>query len=268
MKLPIYIIDAFATGPMTGNPAAVVPLETWLDVTTMQAIAGEINLSETVFTVPAGAAEGRHGEANFEIRWFTPIKEVDMIGHATLAAGFHLVESLKPRPDKINFISSGAVMTVAARGDALELDMPALIPKDVPSPAGLTEALGAKPVALLAAKHYLAVFERPEDVAALRPDFAALAKLPLPAVIVTAPGRDGFDFVSRFFAPANGVDEDPVSGVAHCCLAPYWSERLGRSGTVGRQISPRGGTIKCEYHRDRVLLSGAARTFLEGTIHI
>lgn len=268
MRLPIYVIDAFASGPMTGNPAAVVPLEAWLDQSTMQAIAGELNLSETVFTVPARAAPGRPGEADFEIRWFTPIKEVDMIGHATLAAGFHLAGSLKPRPDRINFISSGAVMTVAARGDALELDMPALIPKVVQPPPRLAEALGARPVALLAAKHYLAVFERPEDVAALRPDFNALAKLPLPAVIVSAPGPDGFDFVSRFFAPANGVDEDPVSGVAHCCLAPYWSERLGRAVTVGRQISPRGGTVGCEYRQDRVLLSGAARVFLEGTIHI
>lgn len=268
MKLPIYIIDAFASGPMTGNPAAVIPLETWLDPSVMQAIAGEINLSETVFTVPVSVAESRPGEANFEIRWFTPIKEVDMIGHATLAAGFHLAESLKPRPDKINFISPSAVMTIVLREDGLELDMPALIPRTVLSPSGLAEALGAKPMALLAAKHYLAVFERAEDVAALRPDFTALAGLPLPAIIVTAPGRDGFDFVSRFFAPANGVDEDPVSGVAHCCLAPYWSERLGRAVTVGRQISPRGGTVRCEHRQDRVLLRGAACTFLEGTIHV
>lgn len=268
MKLPISIIDAFASGPMTGNPAAVVPLDTWLDQVVMQAIAAEMNLSETVFFVPAKMQHSQPKEASFEIKWFTPIKEVDMIGHATLAAGHYLVETSRARLEKINFISSNAVMAVGVRGDALELDMPALPPTSAALSPQLAEALGAAPHALLAAKHYLAVFERADDVAALRPDFAALAALPLPAVIVTAPGEGEFDFVSRFFAPANGVNEDPVSGVAHCCLAPYWSARLGHASTVGRQLSERGGIVKCETRKGRVVLSGRARTFLDGTIHI
>lgn len=268
MKLPISIIDAFASGPMTGNPAAVVPLEAWLEQRVMQAIAAEMNLSETVFIVPAGTPKARPKELIFEIRWFTPTKEVDMIGHATLAAGHYLVEASRSRPERISFISASATMAVQVRGDALELDMPALAPTPIAAPPQLIGALGAAPRAVLAAKHYLAVFERADDVAALRPDFAALAALPLPAVIVTAAGAGEFDFVSRFFAPANGVNEDPVSGVAHCCLAPYWSVRLDRANTVGRQLSQRGGTVSCETRESRVLLRGRARTFLDGTIHI
>ena len=258
-ELPIYIIDAFADRPLAGNPAAVVPLETWLTDATMQAIAGELNLSETVFFVPDGEA--------FAIRWFTPTREVDMIGHATLAAGALVLERMRTSAPSVAFTSRGDSMTVTRDGAAYLLEMPALPPKPMAPPPGLVEGLGRKPAAVLAAKHYLCVFDRPDDVASLRPDFARLKALPLPAVIVTAPGDIGggdADFVSRFFAPANGVDEDPVSGVAHLCLVPYWSARLGKSKLAGHQISQRGGIIRCEDRGARVRLGGKAAFFLEG----
>ncbi len=262
-SLPIHIIDAFADRPLTGNPAAVVLLEGWLPERTMQAIAAELNLSETVFFVPEGDG--------FAIRWFTPIREVDMIGHATLAAGALVLDRLRPGAAEVRFTSRGDVMTVTREGDAFTLEMPALPPKPIAPPAGLIEGLGRAPQAVLAAKHYLCVYERAEDVATLSPDFLKLKTLPLPAVIVTAPGDTGggsADFVSRFFAPANGVDEDPVSGVAHLCLVPYWSNRLGRPKLVGHQISPRGGIIACEDLGARVRLGGKVAYFLEGSISV
>lgn len=261
--LPIHIIDAFAERPMTGNPAAVVPLKSWLADATMQAIAAELNLSETVFFVAEG--EG------FAIRWFTPIREVDMIGHATLAAGALVLDRLRPDAAEVRFTSRGDTMIVTREGDAFTLEMPALPPKPIEPPAGLVKGLGHKPSAVLAAKHYLCICERAEDIAGLAPDFAKLKTLSLPAVIVTAPGDIGSgtaDFVSRFFAPANGVDEDPVSGVAHLCLVPYWSKRLGKSRLVGHQISPRGGIVRCEDLGPRVRLGGKVAYFLEGSISV
>jgi PhzF family phenazine biosynthesis protein len=261
--LPISIIDAFADRPLTGNPAAVIPLEAWLPDDLMQAIASELNLSETVFFVPK--AEG------FAIRWLTPIREVDMIGHATLAAGALVLERMRRDAAQVTFTSHGDAMSVTRDGDAYRLEMPALPPKPIEPPSGLTEGLQSRPAAVLSAKHYLCIFERASDVAALRPDFLKLKTLPLPAVIVTAPGdidNGGADFVSRFFAPANGVDEDPVSGVAHLCLVPYWSKRLGKAELVGHQISKRGGVVRCEERGARVWLGGKVAFFLEGTIRI
>lgn len=264
MTLPLYIIDAFTDRPMTGNPAAVCPLGDWLPVEAMQAIAAEMNLSETVFFVPRPSGT----EGDFDVRWFTPTREVDMIGHATLAAGHLVLTRLAPTLQAARFVSPTAEMVVRRQAGMLRMSMPALVPAPVQAPAGLADALGASPLAVLAAKHYLARFDDPDEVAALRPDFAALAGLPLPAVIVTAKGRDEFDFVSRFFAPANGVPEDAVSGVAHCCLAPYWAEKLGKDRLTARQLSSRGGTVLCEYSGDRVLLGGTATIFLEGAISL
>jgi predicted PhzF superfamily epimerase YddE/YHI9 len=261
--LPIFIIDAFADRPLTGNPAAVVPLDAWLPDALMQAIAGELNLSETVFFVPEGGG--------FAIRWFTPIREVDMIGHATLAAGALVLERMWTERAEVGFTNKGATMTVARDGAAYRLEMPALPPQPIEPPDGLVQGLGRAPAQILAAKHYLCVYERPDDIATLGPDFARLKTLPLPAVIVTAPGDLGSgtaDFVSRFFAPANGVDEDPVSGVAHLCLVPYWSKRLGKSRLVGHQISQRGGFIRCEDLGPRVRLGGTVAVFLEGRISV
>lgn len=262
-QVTIHIIDAFADRPLTGNPAAVVPLDRWLPDSLMQAIAGELNLSETVFFVPEGDA--------FAIRWFTPIREVDMIGHATLAAGALVLDRLRPETHEARFTSRGASLSVAREGDAYRLEMPALPPKPIVPTPGLLDGLGHAPVMILAAKHYLCVYERAADVAALSPDFARLKSLPLPAVIVTAPGDiagGNADFVSRFFAPANGVDEDPVSGVSHLCLVPYWSGRLGKTKLIGHQISQRGGVIRCEDCGPRVRLGGKVAFFLEGAISV
>jgi predicted PhzF superfamily epimerase YddE/YHI9 len=284
MTLPIFIVDAFADRPLAGNPAAVCPLEGWLPAEMMQAIAAEMNLSETVFFAPDpdGGPDGGYG-----IRWFTPTREVELIGHATLAAGYLVLSRLRSEAGEVRFRNGGEEFIVTRDGDALSLEMPALPPREITPPPGLVEALaagsGRKPVAVLAAKHFLCVYQRAADVAALTPDMAGLARLPLPAAIVTAPAdraaragalaeTDGApladDFVSRFFAPANGVPEDPVSGVAHLCLAPYWARRLGRKKLVGRQLSARGGVVRCEDRGDRVRLGGRAALFLEGRITI
>lgn len=261
MDIPIYVIDAFADRPLSGNPAAVCPLEVWLPDATMQAIAGEMNHSETVFIVPQGDA--------FGVRWFTPLREVDLVGHATLAAGHLVLDRLRPGARAVRFASMSGELTVTRDGSAYMMDMPALHPQETPPPPGLFAALGRTARAVLAAKHYLVVYEHPDEVRGLAPDMASLARLDRAAVIVTAPGGgEGADFVSRFFAPANGVPEDPVSGVAHCCLTPYWSRRLGKPNLVGRQLSRRGGTVRCEDRGERVGLGGAAALFLEGTIRV
>jgi predicted PhzF superfamily epimerase YddE/YHI9 len=256
----ILIIDAFADQPMTGNPAAVCPLDEWIADERMQAIAAEMNLSETVFFVPLGS--------DYEIRWFTPTREVDLIGHATLAAGAHILEQLQPGASAVRFLSKGEHLEVRRGSDGgYVIDMPSLIPRPLKNPpAGLAEGLGRCPSEILAAKHYLCVFEDPGDIVLLSPDFPKLGGLELPAVIVTAEGEGGFDFVSRFFAPANGVPEDPVSGVAHCCLAPYWADRLGKSRLSGRQLSRRGGVVRCLVDGGRVHLEGKVAIFLDGWI--
>lgn len=232
----------------------------------MQAIAAEMNLSETAFFAPDLGGSG------FRIRWFTPSREVDLIGHATLAAGHLVFERLEPAATRVRFLSAGAELIVsrhdAGKGAALALEMPALRPRSLAPPPSLARALGRQPAEVLAAKHYLCVFGEADEVRGLRPDMALLAGLDLPAVIVSAPGTGEVDFVSRFFAPANGVPEDPVSGVAHLCLAPYWSERLGKRKLTGRQLSRRGGLVHCEDLGARVELAGKAVTVLEGRFRV
>lgn len=262
MNLPMFIIDAFADRTLAGNPAAVCPLDAWLPVPTMQAIASEMNLSETVFFAPEP-----QGDA-YGIRWFTPTREVDLIGHATLAAGHLVLQRVLPHASTVRFLSDGNELVVRRDGASLALDMPALRPHPIAPPPELSIALGREPKAVLAAKHYLCLFERPGDVASLAPDMTRLVGLELPAVIVTAPASGDADFVSRFFAPANGVPEDPVSGVAHLCLTPYWAGRLGKQKLVGRQLSQRGGVVRCEDRGTRVRLGGSAAIFLEGRIAI
>ena len=260
MDLPIFIIDAFSDRPLAGNPAAVCPLDDWLPVPTMQAIASEMNLSETVFFAPDRQQDG------FGIRWFTPTREVDLIGHATLAAGFLVLERMRPDAASVRFLSGGDELMVTRDGASLSLDMPALRPRHIEPPPALARGLGRQPKAVLAAKHYLCLFDHPDEIAAMAPDMSILAALDLPGVIVTAPATGDVDFVSRFFAPANGVPEDPVSGVAHLCLAPYWAEQLGKTKLIGRQLSARGGLIRCEDLGTRVQLGGSAAIFLEGRI--
>jgi len=258
--LPVYFVDAFADRPFAGNPAAICPLDAWLDDRAMQAIAAEIGFSETAFIVPE-----RDG---WRIRWFTPTIEVDLVGHATLAAAFVILRRIEPARAVIHFDSLGGPLTVTRQGDLLAMDFPARVAAPVAPPPGLVTGLGRPPVEVLAATHYLAVYEAAEDVATLAPDLAAFAQLDRSAVIVTAPSAPSFggDFVSRFFAPANGVPEDPVSGVAHCALVPYWAERLGRTALIGRQLSRRDGVVRGRQEGERVALSGGAVLVLEGRI--
>ena len=262
MNLPMFIIDAFAERPFAGNPAAVCPLDAWLPASAMRAIASEMNLSETVFFAPGE----RHD--TFGIRWFTPTREVDLIGHATLAAGHLVLDRLRPGTSSVRFLSNSDELVVTRDGAALALEMPALKPRPIEPPPALARGLGRQPKAVLAAKHYLCLFDHPDEISAMVPDMGTIAKLDLPAVIVTAPDGGNADFVSRFFAPANGVPEDPVSGVAHLCLTPYWAERLGKRKLIGRQLSSRGGIVRCEDLGSRVRLGGNAVIFLDGQITI
>jgi PhzF family phenazine biosynthesis protein len=259
MKLPLYQVDAFSAQSFGGNPAAVVPLERWLDDRTLQAIAGENNLAETAFFVrePGG----------YRIRWFTPQVEVDLCGHATLAAAHVLFEHLESGLGEIAFASRSGTLRVVQQGGRLALDFPAMPGARRDPPAGLAEALGGAPRELLAAMDWMAVFETEAEVRALRPDFRALAAYETRGVIATAPGND-VDFVSRFFAPRVGVDEDPVTGSAHCMLVPFWAGRLERSSLRARQISARGGELWCELKGDRVQIAGHAALYLQGTITI
>lgn len=262
MRLPLYQIDAFTDRLFGGNPAAVVPLEEWLPDTVLQAIAAENNLAETAFF-------RREGE-DYALRWFTPTVEVDLCGHATLASAYAIFRFIEPRREKVVFRTREAGrLSVARRGDRLVLDFPARPPRPCALPAGLAQALGKAPEAVLQAmRDTLAVYGRAEDVASLAPDMSALMRLDCQAVIVTAPGGDGVDFVSRFFAPRLGIPEDPVTGSAHCTLMPYWVERLGRPALAARQVSPRGGTLFCELRGDRVDLAGDCVLYLEGMITV
>ena len=257
MKLKQYQVDAFAPRLFEGNPAAVCPLQGWLDDNLLQAIAAENNLSETAFFVPSG--EG------FELRWFTPVDEVELCGHATLASAHILFEKLGYKEKVIRFATRSGELTVEKRGDGLRMDLPALPPAPVAAPAALVEGLGVAPLEVLAAGDYLAVFESEAAIRAIHPNHAALERLDLRGVIVTAPG-DNTDFVSRFFAPALGVPEDPVTGSAHCILAPYWAGKLGKNTLTARQVSRRGGNLRCEVTGGRVLLYGSAVTFMEAEI--
>jgi PhzF family phenazine biosynthesis protein len=265
MRLPLYQIDAFAEGPFTGNPAAVCPLEDWLPEDVMQAIAAENNLSETAFFVPEGEA--------YRLRWFTPTTEVDLCGHATLASAYVVFRWLAPGRERVDFRTETAgTLSVTRDGELLALDFPARPPEPCAVSDEIVAALGRRPVALLAARDYLAVYDSADAVAALTPDFAAVAALDRFAVIVTAPGLGAVDFVSRFFAPARGVAEDPVTGSAHCTLIPYWATRLGKSRLEARQLSRRGGALSCALAGgpggERVTIGGRAQPYLEGTITV
>ncbi len=259
MRLKQYQVDAFASRVFEGNPAAVCPLDTWLDDQVMQAIAGENNLSETAFLVPAGKG--------FQLRWFTPVAEVDLCGHATLATAHVLYEILGNREPALVFETRSGKLTVTRRGELLAMDFPARPPSPCPAPEPLIAALGVTPKEVLAADDYIAVFDSEEIVRGLSPDLSAMGALELRGVGVTAPGKDA-DFVSRFFAPKYGIPEDPVTGSLHCELAPYWSARLGKSSLRARQVSKRGGELLCELNGGRVILAGRAATFMTAEISI
>ncbi len=265
MKIPLYQLDAFSDRPFEGNPAAVCPLEAWLDDDVMQQIAAENNLSETAFFVRDGAGE----EGGFGLRWFTPVSEVDLCGHATLASAWVILQRLAPDRESVRFETrSGELIVERGEGDLLVMDFPARPAMSREAPRALVEGLGAEPADVLASdRDYLVLLDAEDDVRKLKPDFTRLRGLDRLGIIVSAPGVSA-DFVSRFFAPSVGVPEDPVTGSAHCTLAPYWAERLGRGEAPleARQISARGGTLVCRHLGDRVTIAGRAALYLSGEI--
>ena len=257
MELSLYQIDAFTDQVFKGNPAAVCPLDSWLADSDLQAIAAENNLSETAFYIPL--------VSGFHLRWFTPKAEVDLCGHATLATAFVIFNLLDYADDAIKFQTRSGELTVTKNNDWLVMDFPSQPGKPCPPPRLLLDGLGKTPVEVLASEDYMAVYENEEDIYALEPNFDTLSKLDLRGVMVTAKGKD-LDFVSRFFAPRHGINEDPVTGSAHCALTPFWADKLNKTKLSARQISKRSGHIECELRGDRVFLSGKAVKFMEGTI--
>ena len=259
-EIPIYQIDAFTSRPFAGNPAAVCPLESWLPDETLLAIAAENNLAETAFFV-------RNGD-HFDLRWFTPAVEVELCGHATLASGSLILERLEPSWKQVAFeTKSGTLVVKRAAAGRWSLDLPARPPVPAIVTTDLVEALGSRPTYALQSRDLIAVYDNAEMVRRVKPDMGRIAALPTFAVAITAPGShaDGdVDFVSRFFAPAKGVPEDPVTGSMHCSLVPYWADRLGRTQLRARQVSARGGELECTLHDGRVVLEGGAVMVLEG----
>ncbi len=259
MKLPIYQVDAFASRVFTGNPAAVCPLERWMDDATLQGIALENNLSETAFLVKE--------EGGWRIRWFTPACEVDLCGHATLASGHVVFNHLDPSRGDVTFTSRSGPLTVTRDGDRLRLDFPSRPPEPFDAPRELVEALGRVPREVLKARDVLALYDSEADVRNLAPDFGRMRKLNEFAVMATAKGTT-CDFVSRFFAPRAGVDEDPVTGSAHCTLVPFWAKRLGKQRLHALQVSARGGELWCEDRGARVWIAGRTAEYMRGTITV
>jgi PhzF family phenazine biosynthesis protein len=261
MRAPIFQVDAFATHRFAGNPAAVLALERFPDDALMQAIAAENNLAETAFLVADGD--------NYRLRWFTPVLEVPLCGHATLASAAVVMERLEPARRSVVFQTASGPLTVRRSDTGYVMDFPARPSDAIAPPDGLAEALGATPAFVTVnVFNYLAVFDDAATVRALAPDFAGIARLDRLGVIVSAPGDGGYDFTSRYFAPAKGIDEDPVTGAAHCMLAPYWSKRLGKSEFRAWQASKRGGEVRCRLLGDRVELEGGAVFYLEGVVEV
>jgi PhzF family phenazine biosynthesis protein len=260
MRTPIFQLDAFATRRFEGNPAAVMPMAAFPPDATMLALAGENNLSETAFLVRDGT--------DYRIRWFTPRVEVPLCGHATLASAAVVMERIEPARREVVFHSASGPLRVTRASDGYSMDFPARVPapSNLP-PAALAQALGVVPLEVFEhPANYLALLASPNDVRGLAPDFAAIARLDRPGLVVTAAGEGGFDFTSRYFAPSKGVDEDPVTGGAHCMLAPFWAPRLGKDDFVARQASARGGTVRCALMGDRVRLEGGCVFYLEGEV--
>jgi PhzF family phenazine biosynthesis protein len=257
LKLPLYQLDAFTTRLFGGNPAAVVLLDAWLPDGVLAAIAAENNLAETAFVIPRADVS--------PLRWFTPAIEVDLCGHATLAAADVLFRYRFPSLGRLAFSTKSGELAVTREGALLKMDFPARPGKPVAVTDALADALGARPREAYLARDLLAVFDSESELRSLRPDFARIAALDAFAVIVSAPG-DTVDFVSRFFAPGAGVPEDPVTGSAHCTLAPYWAARLGKKQLSAQQLSARGGDLLCELRGERVLIAGQVVEYLRGEI--
>ncbi len=262
MKRELFIIDAFTDRAFSGNPAAVCLLDQECDANWMQAVAAEMNLSETAFLLPLDEGEWR-------LRWFTPTTEVDLCGHGTLAAAHVLWHEASRREERLRFQTRSGWLIADREDDLIGLDFPIDSPLIVPHDERLIEALGGEPVSLLRGREDLmACFDKAEEVHRLAPDMGRLAALDARGIIVTAPSDQAeYDFISRFFAPAAGIPEDPVTGSAHCALGPYWGERLGRSKLTGYQVSRRGGVVEVQLKGERVKLLGRATTTLKGEFH-
>jgi PhzF family phenazine biosynthesis protein len=259
MKFPLFQIDAFSSHLFGGNPAAVVLLESWLPDKVLAAIAAENNLSETAFVIP--------GANEIPLRWFTPTVEVDLCGHATLAAAHVLFRHFIPSANQLTFATRSGNLVVVRDADRLTLDFPARPGVPVEISEQLVSVLGVRPREVFLARDLLAILDCESEVQNLQPDFARIATLDAFAVIVSAPG-EAVDFVSRFFAPGAGIPEDPVTGSAHCTLVPYWAARLGKLSLTAKQLSPRGGDLSCRLSGNRVLISGSAAEYLRGEIDI
>jgi predicted PhzF superfamily epimerase YddE/YHI9 len=261
MRTPIFQVDAFTTRRFAGNPAAVMPMEALPADATLQAIAAENNLAETAFLHPH--------DGGYHLRWFTPTTEVPLCGHATLASAAVVMERLEPGRTQVVFHSASGPLTVNRVGTGYVMDFPARPSERVTPPPGLGEALGVVPAEVFANDfNYLALLENAQILRELAPDMAAIARLDRPGVIVTTSGDGQFDFISRYFAPAKGIPEDPVTGSAHCMLAPYWANRLGKTSFRAFQASPRGGEVLCRLRGERVELEGSCVFYLEGDVEI
>ena len=269
MELDLWQVDAFATKVLEGNPAALVPLETWLDTALMQRIAGENNLAETAYFV--NTAPGK-----YDLRWFTPAAEVDLCGHATLASAWLIFEKLAPELSSIDFETRSGTLTVTRGENGWNIMS---LPSDPVSSFGgidLAQAVGAtlgvEPARETHKGRYLmAVWDDPKIIRGIRDcgeTASVLREHELWGLIATAPGDDGYDFISRFFAPDKGVPEDPVTGSAHCALTPYWAKRLDTKTLTARQVSPRGGDLQCTHEGDRTVLSGPCALYLKGEIYV
>lgn len=260
-SVKIYQLDAFTTQLFSGNPAAVCPLDDWPETPVLQRIASENNLSETAFFV------GRNGD--YELRWFTPQVEVNLCGHATLATAAVIFATLAPQLVQLNFKTRSGRLTVVRETNNLAMDLPAQDGKAIEIEDELVAAIGARPIQVLENEDWLLEFETEDQVANLKPRFEALARLPARGFIATAPGKDrDIDFVSRFFAPAVGINEDPVTGSAHCMLTPFWTRKLGWRPLKARQISQRGGELECEFLEDRVVLRGHCVEYMRGELNL
>lgn len=257
--IPYFEVHSFTDRVFAGNPAGVCPLQQWLDETLMQRIAAENGLSETAFFVPA--------EDHYDLRWFTPSVEVDLCGHATLAAAYVLFEHLGQEGEVIVFHSQSGPLAVWKDNGFLVMDFPSRPAEPAEIPDHLVRGLRREVESVLKARDYLVVFEDEDAVRDLQPDFAELGMLDCEGIIVTAPGNEA-DFVSRFFAPRMGIDEDPVTGAAHSTLTPYWADRLGKDRLQARQISERGGDLWCVQRKDRVHIAGRAALYVKGFLNI
>ena len=261
MRTRIFQVDAFASRRFEGNPAAVIPLDEFLADVTLQAIAAENNLAETAFLVREGA--------DYRLRWFTPTTEVPLCGHATLASAAVVMERLDEKRNTVVFHTLSGPLTVIRTNTGYVMNFPARPSEPISNESGLADALGVVPLEVVANDfNYMALVESEQILRELVPDMAAVARIDRPGVIVTARGGGVYDFVSRYFAPAKGIPEDPVTGAAHCMLVPYWAKRLGRTEFRAYQASRRGGEIVCKLKGDRVELEGTCVFYLEGEVEI